>query len=83
MPQLEIFADDVKCGHGGAVGQLDAGALFYLRTRGLDEETARGLLIYAFAAEMVDKIGPAALRARARALVAARLPGSARHLEAA
>jgi Fe-S cluster assembly protein SufD len=83
MPQLEIFADDVKCGHGGAVGQLDAGALFYLRTRGLDEETARGLLIYAFAAEMVDRIGPPALRARARALVAARLPGGAKYLEAA
>ncbi len=83
MPQLEIFADDVKCGHGGAVGQLDAGALFYLRTRGLDEAAARGLLIYAFAAEMVDRIAPPALRARARALVAARLPGGAKILEAA
>ena len=83
MPQLEIFADDVKCGHGGAVGQLDAGALFYLRARGIDEETARGLLIYAFAAETVDRIGPASLRARARALVAARLPGGAKALEGA
>lgn len=83
MPQLEIFADDVKCGHGGAVGQLDASALFYLRSRGLDEADARGLLIYGFASEMVDRIGPPTLRARARALVAARLPGGARLLEAA
>ena len=83
MPQLEIFADDVKCGHGGAVGQLDANALFYLRTRGLDEAAARGLLIYAFASEMVDRIGSAGLRDQARALVAARLPGGARLLEAA
>jgi Fe-S cluster assembly protein SufD len=83
MPQLEIFADDVKCGHGGSVGQLDAAALFYLRTRGLDEVAARSLLIYGFAAEMVDRIGPAALRTRARALVAARLPGGAQILEAA
>jgi Fe-S cluster assembly protein SufD len=83
MPQLEIFADDVKCGHGGAVGQLDANALFYLRSRGLEEADARGLLIYGFASEMVDRIAPPALRARARALVAARLPGGARLLEAA
>ena len=83
MPQLEIFADDVKCGHGGAVGQLDASALFYLRSRGLDEASARALLIYAFASEMVDRVGDAALRDRARALVAARLPGGARILEAA
>jgi Fe-S cluster assembly protein SufD len=83
MPQLEIFADDVKCGHGGSVGQLDAAALFYLRTRGLDEAAARSLLIYGFASEMVDRVGPPSLRAQARALVAARLPGGAKLLEAA
>lgn len=83
MPQLEIFADDVKCGHGGAVGQLDANALFYLRSRGLDAAAARALLIYAFAAEMVDRVGPASVRARARALVAARLPGAGPLPEAA
>jgi Fe-S cluster assembly protein SufD len=82
-PQLEIYADDVKCGHGGAVGQLDEAALFYLRSRGIAEPEARSLLIWAFAAEMVDKIGPAALRARAKALVAARLPAGAKLLEAA
>jgi Fe-S cluster assembly protein SufD len=83
MPQLEIFADDVKCGHGGTVGQLDEAALFYLRSRGVPEASARALLIYAFAGEMVDRVRPPALRARARALVAARLPAGARLLEAA
>lgn len=73
-PQLEILADDVKCGHGGTVGQLDEGALFYLRSRGVPEAEARSLLIWAFAAEVVERIGPAALRARARASVASRLP---------
>ena len=82
-PQLEIFADDVKCGHGGTVGQIDDTALFYLRSRGLDLAQARALLIYAFAAEMVDLVRPAALRAGARDLVAARLPVGARLLEAA
>jgi Fe-S cluster assembly protein SufD len=82
-PQLEIFADDVKCGHGGTVGQLDEGALFYLRSRGIGEAEARSLLIYAFASEMVERIGPPALRAAAKALVAARLPGGAKILEVA
>jgi Fe-S cluster assembly protein SufD len=82
-PQLEILADDVKCGHGGTVGRLDETSLFYLRSRGLGEEEARSLLIYAFAAEMVDRVRPEPLRTRARALVAARLPGGPRLLEAA
>jgi Fe-S cluster assembly protein SufD len=82
-PQLEIFADDVKCGHGGTVGQLDEDALFYLRSRGVKDAEARSLLIWAFAAELVERIGPAALRARARAQVAARLPAGAALLEAA
>jgi Fe-S cluster assembly protein SufD len=55
-PQLEIFADDVKCAHGAAVGQLEADQLFYLKSRGLDEITARNLLTYAFAAEIVGRI---------------------------
>jgi Fe-S cluster assembly protein SufD len=82
-PQLEIFADDVKCGHGGTVGQLDAAALFYLRARGLPEAEARSLLIWAFASEMVGLVGAPALRARAKNLVASRLPAGARILEAA
>ena len=55
-PQLEIFADDVKCAHGAAIGQLDAEQLFYLRSRGLPEQRARNLLTYAFAAELIDRI---------------------------
>jgi Fe-S cluster assembly protein SufD len=56
-PQLEIFADDVKCSHGATVGQLDTEELFYLRSRGLDERAARNLLTYGFAAEIVDRLG--------------------------
>lgn len=55
-PQLEIFADDVKCTHGATVGQIREDALFYLRTRGIPELEARGLLVYAFAAEVLEKI---------------------------
>jgi Fe-S cluster assembly protein SufD len=55
-PQLEIFADDVKCAHGAAVGRLDPEQLFYLRSRGLPEPQARSLLTYAFAAEVLDRI---------------------------
>lgn len=55
-PQLEIFADDVKCAHGAAVGQLDADHLFYLKSRGLPEAQARNLLTYAFGAEIIDHI---------------------------
>jgi Fe-S cluster assembly protein SufD len=55
-PQLEIFADDVKCAHGATVGQLDADEMFYLKSRGLSESTARNLLTYAFAADVVERI---------------------------
>jgi Fe-S cluster assembly protein SufD len=82
-PELEIFADDVKCGHGGTVGQLDETSLFYLRSRGLPEAAARSLLIYAFAAEMVDRVRPEPLRERALAMLAARLPAGVDLLEAA
>jgi Fe-S cluster assembly protein SufD len=73
-PQLEILADDVKCSHGGAVGQLRPDQLFYLRSRGVPEALARALLTWAFAAEMVQRVGPEALRARVRRAVTARLP---------
>lgn len=82
-PQLEIFADDVKCGHGGTVGRLDEAALFYLRSRGLPAGEARSLLVWAFASEMVGLVSNPALRARAKNLVAARLPAGAGILEAA
>ena len=55
-PQLEIFADDVKCAHGATVGQLDADQLFYLKSRGISDAHARNLLTYAFAAELIDRI---------------------------
>ena len=70
-PQLEIFADDVKCAHGATVGQLDSEAVFYLTSRGLSDAAARKLLTYAFGAEIIDRISgrvaPAAVGAdRAR-----------------
>ncbi len=55
-PQLEIFADDVKCAHGATVGQVDAEEIFYLKSRGLSETAARNLLTYAFAAEVISRI---------------------------
>ncbi len=55
-PQLEIFADDVKCTHGATVGQIDETALFYMKSRGLAAETARQLLTYAFAADVLETI---------------------------
>lgn len=70
-PQLEIFADDVKCAHGATVGQLDADQLFYLRSRGLSQVTAANLLTFAFAAEVVERIGIASLTGRLRDLVIA------------
>lgn len=61
-PELEIYADDVKCGHGATIGQLDEAALFYLRSRGVPEAAARALLIEAFAGEVIAQLGLAALR---------------------
>ncbi|WP_198414504.1 Fe-S cluster assembly protein SufD [Cryobacterium sp. Sr8] len=71
-PRLEIYTDDVKCTHGAAVGQMDEEALLYLQTRGIPLEEARGLLIYAFVHEMVDRIDIAPLRTQLEPLVAGR-----------
>jgi Fe-S cluster assembly protein SufD len=60
-PQLEIHADDVKCSHGSAIGRVDENALFYLRTRGIDEATARALLVRGFAAEVLAALPEPAL----------------------
>ncbi|MBV6303383.1 Fe-S cluster assembly protein SufD [Candidimonas humi] len=76
-PELEIYADDVKCAHGATVGQIDETGLFYLRSRGLDPAHARNLLIYAFAAETLQRIELEPLRRRASAAVRRRLPGGA------
>jgi Fe-S cluster assembly protein SufD len=73
-PQLEIFADDVKCGHGGTVGRLDEEALFYLRSRGVDRESARSILTYAFAGELVKIVKPPGLQRQLARLVSLRLP---------
>ncbi len=61
-PELQILADDVRCTHGATIGQLDAEALFYLRTRGIGQTEARDLLIYAFARDIIDRIGIAQIR---------------------
>ena len=68
-PELEIFADDVVCGHGATVGNLDADQLFYLQARGLDRRSAEALLLEAFAAELADEIGHEGLTALFRAEV--------------
>lgn len=73
-PELEIYADDVQCSHGATVGQLDEQALFYLRSRGIDAETARTLLIYAFADDVVMRLALAPVRQRLEAEVLGRMP---------
>jgi len=71
-PQLEIFADDVKCAHGATVGQLDIDEVFYLKSRGLSDTAARNLLTYAFGAEVIERIPVASLRNRLEQAVLAR-----------
>lgn len=74
-PQLEIYADDVKCSHGATVGQIDQNALFYLRTRGISKEEARLMLMYAFTDEVISGIKELSLRHRIEELVNKRLRG--------
>jgi Fe-S cluster assembly protein SufD len=81
-PQLEIYADDVKCAHGATVGQMDEAALFYLISRGVDRETARRMLTQAFAAEILETVTPPALQSYLASHVSGRLspavpPGAA------
>ena len=75
QPQLEIYADDVKCSHGATVGQLDERALFYMRQRGIPEKEARLLLMFAFVNEVIDMIRLDALRDRLHLLVEKRFRG--------
>ena len=72
-PQLEIWADDVKCTHGATIGRIDAEALFYLRSRGIGLEEARNLLVVAFANDVLDKVKYAPLRERLKGSIFARL----------
>ena len=74
-PQLEIYADDVRCSHGATVGQLDAEAMFYLRSRGISERQAKLLMMFGFAHDVVQHIGIAPLRERIDELVHKRLNG--------
>ncbi|MCP4406293.1 MAG: Fe-S cluster assembly protein SufD [Gammaproteobacteria bacterium] len=73
-PQLEIYADDVKCSHGATVGQLDEQMLFYLRSRGIEEDLARGMLTYGFAHDIVERMGIAPLRSRVEDILLKKLP---------
>jgi Fe-S cluster assembly protein SufD len=75
-PELEIYADDVKCSHGATTGQLDESALFYLRSRGLDEDTARTVLTFAFADVVLARMDLEPLRRHAEDLAVGRLPDS-------
>jgi Fe-S cluster assembly protein SufD len=79
-PQLEIYADDVKCTHGATIGQIDENALFYLQSRGIDEISARRLLLLAFASECLGRMKPGAARARAEHLIHEHLLSVANHL---
>lgn len=72
-PQLEIYADDVKCTHGATIGQMNAEQIFYLRARGLDEESARRMIMHAFAGEIIERIQCAAAREELDRLVWDRL----------
>ncbi len=74
-PQLEIYADDVKCSHGATVGALDESAKFYMQSRGISEEEARLLLMFAFTSDVIDNIRIPALQDRMRMLVEKRLRG--------
>ena len=77
-PQLEIYADDVKCTHGATVGRLDENQLFYLRARGIDESVARATLVWAFARDIVERVGSDAVRDRLTKLLLARTPEAER-----
>ncbi len=72
-PQLEIFADDVKCSHGCTIGQLDEMALFYMQQRGISKQEATGLLLYAFGNDVVEKIKIPELKSRITKLIAQKL----------
>lgn len=74
-PQLEIYCDEVKCSHGATVGQLDAAALFYMRSRGIPENEARLMLMQAFMADVIDSIRIPSLKTRMQQLVESRLSG--------
>ena len=75
-PELEIYADDVKCSHGATVGQLDEQALYYLRSRGVGEAQARGLLTYGFARDILDRVDLAPLKQKLTDELLQRMPNA-------
>lgn len=74
-PQLEIYADDVKCSHGATIGRIDDEQMFYLRSRGIDEQAAQQMIIYAFAAELTESISDEALKQQVLARIGQRFAG--------
>lgn len=76
-PQLEIYADDVKCSHGATVGRIDEEQMFYLRSRGIDQRAAEKMIVFAFAAELTESVTDAALKQQVLARIEARLGGEA------
>ena len=72
-PQLEIYADDVKCSHGCTIGQLDDDALFYMRSRGIGKEEAKAVLTYAFASEVIESLSISELQYLSKKLLAKKL----------
>ena len=72
-PQLEIFADDVKCSHGCTIGQLDEQALFYMQQRGIPKKEARALLMYAFANTVLESVKIPEVKERITKLIAMKL----------
>ena len=72
-PQLEIFADDVKCSHGCTIGQIDENALFYLKTRGINDNDAKGLLTYAFANSVLENVGMQVLKTKIKKIIARKI----------
>ncbi|MGH9629718.1 MAG: SufD family Fe-S cluster assembly protein, partial [Bryobacteraceae bacterium] len=72
-PELQIHADDVRCTHGATIGQLDQEAIFYMQSRGIAQDRARDLLIYAFTREIIDRVKLAPLRARLEQTIQERL----------
>jgi Fe-S cluster assembly protein SufD len=74
-PQLEIYADDVKCSHGATVGRIDDEQMFYLRSRGIEQQAAQQMIIYAFAAELTEAISDEALKQQVLSRIGQRLAG--------
>jgi Fe-S cluster assembly protein SufD len=81
-PQLEIYADDVKCTHGATIGQIEENALFYLRSRAIDEVSARRMLLMAFASECLDRMKPGVARDHSERLIQEHLLSIANHIAA-